>query len=187
MRHRASWLAGVLVLVGAGPAAAQTGAGGTTTPIPRMNYAIPSTAGAGGWNLTAPIPKAGGTATGGSSHGFGAKHTGTGSTTGAGGVGGGVTNGSVLRSSGTGGSVLTGGGTGGSVLAGGSPLTAGDQVALLVEARLLVTELESTGNLSLSRRESMFLTLLVYEALRHQASQAGSGTGAAPPTGSISP
>jgi hypothetical protein len=66
-------------------------------------------------------------------------------------------------------------GTGGSVLGGGSALGAGDHIALLAEARLLVLQLESTGNLTLNRRESMFLTLLVYEALSHQASQAGTG------------
>jgi hypothetical protein len=225
MRHRAIWLAGVVALAGAGPAAAQTGAGGTTTAIPRTNQTHAPTT--GGLNLTAPLPKTGGTALGvGSNHraggsplitpipktggsmtggtmaggslgGVGAKHTGTGSTGSTAATGGGVMGGRLvgqgvvgnnLLGNGVVGSNLLGPGvTGSSVLVNGSATTAGDQIALLAEARLLVLQLEATGNLTLSRRESMLLTLLLYEALRQQAVQAGAGAGTAPTTGTVHP
>ena len=197
MRHRASWLAGVVVLVGAGPAAAQTGPGGTTAAIPRTNQThtptpgglnltapLQKTAGpslgsgsnhhhhSGGPSLTTPIPTTGGASAGGSFGGFGAKHTGTGSTAA---TGGGVMGGRLLGPGVTGSGLVGRGVTGSGLLGNGSATGAGDQIALLAEARLLVLQLEATGNLSLNRRESMLLTLLVYEALRQQAVQPGAG------------
>ena len=206
MRHRASWLAGVLVLAGAGPAAAQTGTGGTTPPTPVWNRAVGPGTGAGGLHQSGPIPNAHGAATGGAFGGFGAKHTGTGPTTGTGGggsvtgsslmdrgvtgtnqMGRGATGSSLMAGGATGSGLVGRGVTGGSLLGNGSATAGGNQIALLAEARLLVLQLEATGNLSLNRRESMLLTLLVYEALRQQAAPPGAGTGTAPTTGTVYP
>ncbi|MFO0796830.1 MAG: hypothetical protein U0804_05090 [Gemmataceae bacterium] len=195
MRRRAIGLAGAIVLACTDPAAAQT-ARGTTAPIPTSNRTLTPAPATSGLHLSAPIPRAGG-----SSAGFGGKHTAvggpgaphtTGSTAGTGVYAGGTAAGSgVLAAPGFGGSVLPGGATvpgfGGSVLTAGatgpgvlgttgSAVASGNQIALLAEARLLVLQLEASGQLSLDRRESMFLTLLVYEALRQNATQTGTGT-----------
>jgi hypothetical protein len=181
MNRHAIRVAGILFLATAGSVAAQTGTpattGGPHAAIPKSNKSFfPSggvKTGTTGLNLTAPIAKAGGTKTGaGSGMTFHLSQTGTGTTTG---TGTGMTNPTGLGGTGFGGF----GGTGGQS---GVPLSSGQQVALLAEARLLVVQLEATGNLPLNRNESMLLTLLVYEALRQQATRPGTGTPSLPTT-----
>jgi hypothetical protein len=143
MSLRTSWLAGVVLLAGAGAASAQTGTPGTTKTFP--GYGGPRTA-TGGLLPTTPPTNGQGVGTG------------------------------------TGQSVGTNGGTG--VMTGGgglvgrpnqNPITPAQDLALLIEARLLVTQLEASGNVTLSHTESMLLTLLVYEALRLQAAHPATG------------
>jgi hypothetical protein len=171
MNPRVSWLAGLVVLAaGAAPALAQTGTPGPAPgsgTISKSNRTLGSggtKTGAAGLNLTTPIPTAGGATT----------RTGTATTPGgskgvAGGTMPGTGTGATLGS----GSGVAGAFDGGGFQYGGIPfrarLTPEQEIALLAEARLLVTQLEGTGNLTLDRRESMLLTLLVYEALRQQA------------------
>ena len=179
MNRHALRVAGILFLATTGSVAAQTGTpgmtGGLHTAIPKSNKSLLHTGGAktgtGGLNLTAPIPKAGGATTGagGTFAGFGGAKSGTG--TAGGGFGG-----MKLGTGGTTGAGMTGpGGFGFGGVAGGPALSPGQEVALLAQARLLVTGLESTGNLTLDRRESLLLTLLVYEALRQHAAQPAAG------------
>ena len=160
MRRTARWVAGVVLLAAAGPAAAQTSGGALTAPIPRSNKApVPGggPAAGTGLNTAAPIRTGGGFTPGGR---FmpGGPAAGVGSGTAAGvGVGAG----------------LPGGGR--------PPLSLGQELLLLTEARLLVEQVEAAGNVVLDRRESLVLTLLVYEGLRRQVVPAGVGpTGAAP-------
>lgn len=171
MSRRVIWGIGVLLLATAGPAAAQTNSSSTGS-IPKSNKTLPSSGtGTGGLNLTAPIPKAGG------SSGRFKSGTGTGSTTTSGTTTGSGVSGGSGTGLGAGSGMGTGTGSGMGTGTGGTGLSSAAEIALLAQARLFVTELESAGNLSLNRRESRMLTLLLYEALRQQAGASGTGTG----------
>lgn len=148
MSLRTSWLAGVVLLAGAGVASAQSGVPGTGTTKTVPGYGGPRTT-TGGLVPTTPTTNGQGVGTG--------------------------TGQSVGTAGGTG--LMTGGG-GFVGRANQNPITPAQDLALLIEARLFVTQLEATGNLTLNHQESMLLTLLVYEVLRHQAAHpANSGTG----------
>ncbi|HEX4613346.1 MAG TPA: hypothetical protein VH092_34495 [Urbifossiella sp.] len=177
MNRHVIWGMG-LMLVAAGPAAAQTGSPSTGT-IPKSNKTLPpSGTGTGSLNLAAPIPRAGGFTSGTS--------TTSGGSTAGGSMTGGATAGSGM-SGGSGAGYGNGSGMGYGNGTGGTGLSTAEEVALLAQARLFVTQLESTGNLSLNRRESRMLTLLLYEALRQQTGASGTGVGTGTGAGGATP
>ncbi|HEX4613568.1 MAG TPA: hypothetical protein VH092_35630, partial [Urbifossiella sp.] len=63
---------------------------------------------------------------------------------------------------------------------GGTGLSTEQQIALLSQARLMVAQLEASGNLAFGDSNSSVLTLIIFEALRQQAIRSGTtaaGTG----------